>query len=99
MVYITGDTHGDLSLFKNPKLKKLNDDDILIITADHGCDPGDNSTDHTREYIPLVVYGKKIKPENLGIRKTYADISASIAEYFGIDYSGAGESFFSNVKK
>ncbi len=79
--------------------EKMRDDDILIITADHGCDPGDNSTDHTREYIPLVVYGKKIKPENLGIRKTYADISASIAEYFGIDYSGAGESFFSNVKK
>jgi len=73
--------------------EKMGQDDILIITADHGCDPGDDSTDHTREYIPLVVYGKNINPVNLGIRKTYADIAASVAEYLGIDYSGAGESF------
>jgi len=68
----------------------MGDDDILIITADHGCDPGDIHTDHTREYVPCIMYGKNIKPGNLGTRMTYADIAATVADYLGIDYSCPG---------
>ena len=78
-------------------LPKLHDDDLLIITADHGCDPGDISTDHTREYTPLLVYGKKIKPKNLGTRQTFSDIAASIAEYLGIEYNLCGNSFLGEI--
>ena len=78
-------------------LPKLRDDDLLIITADHGCDPGDISTDHTREYTPLLVYGKKIKPKNLGTRETFSDIAASIAEYLGIEYNLCGDSFLGEI--
>lgn len=78
---------------------KMKKDDILIITADHGCDPGDESTDHTREFIPLIVYGKRIKPYNLGVRNTYGDIAATVADYFGITYSGAGTSFLNCILK
>ncbi len=78
-------------------LPRLCDDDLLIITADHGCDPGDVSTDHTREYTPLLVYGKKIKPKNLGTRKTFSDISATIAEYFDIGYNLCGESYLGEL--
>lgn len=66
-------------------IEKLRDDDILMITADHGCDPGYTlTTDHTREYIPFLMYGKKIAPENLGTRETFADIAATVLEYFDI---------------
>ena len=65
---------------------KLRDDDILMITADHGCDPAyTKTTDHTREYIPFIACGKNIKEGNLGTRKTFADIAASILTYFGLD--------------
>lgn len=74
-------------------IKKLSDDDILIITADHGCDPSTPSTDHSREYIPIIMYGKNVTPRNLGIRKTYADISKTVLDYFEIDNSLPGESF------
>ena len=70
----------------------MRDDDVLIITADHGCDPGDHHTDHTREYVPCIMYGKNIAPANLGTRKTYSDIAATIADYLGIDYKCEGES-------
>ena len=70
----------------------MRDDDILIITADHGCDPGDHHTDHTREYVPCIIYGKNIAPANLGTRKTYSDIAATVADYLGIDYTCSGES-------
>ena len=70
----------------------MRDDDVLIITADHGCDPGDHHTDHTREYVPCIMYGKNITPANLGTRKTYSDIAATIADYLGIDYKCEGES-------
>ena len=72
--------------------ENMRDGDMLIITADHGCDPGDHHTDHTREYVPCVMYGKSIEPANLGTRKTYADIAATIADYLGIDYTCEGES-------
>ena len=65
-----------------------------MITADHGCDPGFTGTDHTREYIPLLATGKKLQPGNLGTRATYADIAASILDYFGVDGDVAGENMF-----
>lgn len=74
-------------------LPTLHDNDIVIVTADHGCDPSTPSTDHSREYIPLLVLGKKVKPVNLGIRKTYADIGKTIADIFGVNADIAGESF------
>lgn len=74
-------------------LEKLRDDDILMITADHGCDPGYlATTDHTREYIPFLMYGKNIEPENLGTRKTFADIAATVLKQFGIEPKFPGES-------
>lgn len=79
---------------------KLRDDDILMITADHGCDPGYTATtDHTREYIPLVAVGKNIQPGNLGTRSTFADIAASILDYLGLEGDISGENMFAYVKK
>ena len=78
---------------------KMRDDDILVITADHGCDPGDDSTDHTREYTPLIVYGKSVKPINLGTRKTFADIAATVADYLDVDFKCDGESFLDIIKE
>ena len=69
----------------------MHDDDVLMITADHGCDPGDSHTDHTREYTPLIIYGKSIKPANLGTRKTFADIAATIACYLNVPFECDGE--------
>lgn len=66
-------------------LEKMQDDDLLMITADHGCDPGYTvSTDHSREYTPFLLYGKRIEPRNLGTRSTFADIGATVLDYFGI---------------
>ena len=79
-------------------MEKLRDDDILIITADHGCDPGYTGTDHTREDVPCLVYGAKLKKDvNLGTRDTFADMGATIADYFGIGYRGDGASFLSEI--
>ena len=65
-------------------LKLLRDEDMLIITADHGCDPSTPSTDHSREYTPMVVYGNGIKAGvNLGTRESFADIGATVLEWFG----------------
>ena len=80
-------------------MEKMGEEDLLMITADHGCDPGDSHTDHTREYVPLVVYGDAVNPVNLGTRSTYADIAATVAEYLDVPYNGAGESLWSLVKK
>ena len=67
-------------------LAAMRKDDILMITADHGCDPGYKvSTDHSREYTPFVMYGSKVKPGNLGTRETFADIGATVLSYFGIE--------------
>ena len=66
--------------------KELSDDDVLIITADHGCDPGDTHTDHTREYVPLIVYGKEIKRKNLGTVKGFTAIAALISDVFELNY-------------
>ena len=80
-------------------MEKMGEEDILMITADHGCDPGDSHTDHTREYVPLVVYGRPLKPVNLGTRSTYADIAATVAEYLNVPYDGAGESLWCDLAK
>ncbi|MBN1468032.1 MAG: phosphopentomutase [Fusobacteriaceae bacterium] len=61
-------------------IENMKEKEVLIITADHGCDPAFKGTDHTREYIPILVYGKGIKPVNLGIRSTFADIAATVEE-------------------
>ena len=70
--------------------EKMKKDDILIITADHGCDPGDEHTNHTREYTPFIAYGKNIKPVNIGTRNTFADIGATAAYYLNVDYQCDG---------
>ncbi len=66
-------------------LPSLRENDLLIITADHGCDPSTPSTDHSREYTPLLMYGKGITPQNLGTRPTFADISATVLDYLGVE--------------
>lgn len=71
----------------------LRDEDVLMITADHGCDPGYMvSTDHSREYTPFLMYGKHIAPVNLGTRETFADIGATVLQYLGVSGNIAGTS-------
>lgn len=79
-------------------LGMLKDDDILMITADHGCDPITPSTDHSREYTPLVMYGKNIKAGvNLGTRETFADIATTVLDYFGLKDDIAGTSMLEDI--
>ena len=81
-------------------MSKLKKDDILMITADHGCDPGDISTDHTREYTPFLMYGDTVKKGiNLGTRKTFSDIGATILDYFEIEKNIKGESMLKEVQE
>ena len=81
-------------------LSKLGDEDMVMITADHGCDPAYTATtDHTREYVPLVMLGKSVKPANLGTRTSFADIAATVAELLGVDYECPGKSFAKEVVK
>ena len=74
-------------------LSLLQDDDIVFITADHGCDPTYKGTDHTRENVPVLMFGKKITPSELGLRQTYADIGQTIATYFNLEPMNYGKSF------
>ena len=71
----------------------LRDGDVVILTADHGCDPGDISTDHTREYTPMIAFGKSVAPVNLGTRNTFADISATVCELLKVKFDSPGKSF------
>lgn len=81
-------------------LNNMKDHDILIITADHGCDPLTPSTDHSREYVPMLIYGNRIRKNvNLGTLKTFGDIGATIAEVFNCNYGLNGESFYKKVKE
>ncbi len=92
-----------LSFFDNSLekiIKKLRDDDILIITADHGCDPTTPSTDHSREYTPMIIYGKNIKNGiNLHTRIGFYDTGATILDYLRIDEKIRGKSFLKEVIK
>lgn len=79
-------------------IEDMRDEDLLIITADHGCDPSTPSTDHSREYTPLIVYSKNINPVNLGIRDTFADIGKTITHNFDIATDLPGKSFLKDIK-
>ena len=79
-------------------LSKLGDEDIVMITADHGCDPGyAATTDHTREHVPLLVLGKQVKPVNLGTRSSFADIAATVAELLSVELDTPGTSFAGGI--
>ena len=71
---------------------KMRPDDLLLITGDHGCDPGFTGTDHTREYTPLLAAGAAVRPGSLGTRTSFADIGATVADIFGVPNPNAGES-------
>lgn len=79
-------------------LEKLGDEDLVMITADHGCDPSYTATtDHTREYVPLLILGKQVKPGNLGTRTGFQNIAATVAELLNVDYATEGKSFAAEI--
>ena len=79
-------------------LAQLGDEDLVMITADHGCDPGYTATtDHTREYVPLLVLGKQVRPVDLGTRKSFADIAATVAQLLDVQLDTPGESFANQI--
>ena len=79
-------------------MKALKEDDLLMFTADHGCDPGFPGTDHTREDVPLLCYGKAFKEGvNLGTRTSFADIAQTIADVLQVEFEGDGESFYKEI--
>ena len=79
-------------------MEKMGQDDLVMITADHGCDPAYTATtDHTREYVPLLILGKAVKPVNLGTRVGFADIAATVTELLGVDYDTPGKSFAKEI--
>ncbi|WP_347562691.1 phosphopentomutase [Clostridium sp. HBUAS56010] len=81
-------------------IKAMRMDDVLIITADHGCDPGTPSTDHSREYTPMLIYGEGIKAGvSIGTRETFADIAATVLDLFQVKGSISGTSFLEEVKQ
>ena len=73
--------------------EKIREEDLLIICADHGCDPGTVSTDHSREYVPLLVYQRKGEKKNLGTRQSFSDLAVSVAKYLELSHTFSGESF------
>ena len=77
---------------------KLRAEDILMVTADHGCDPAyTKTTDHTREYTPFIMYGKKVKPVNHGTRETFADIAATVLDHLGVEQKTCGTSMYAVI--
>lgn len=80
-------------------MQTMRPDDVLILCADHGNDPGHSGWDHTREYVPALIYGTNIRPGvNLGTRATFADLAATIAEYLGVKTTSIGTSFLEDIK-
>jgi phosphopentomutase len=80
-------------------LEALRPDDVLVFTADHGCDPTTPSTDHSREYVPLLVYGARMRGGvDLGTRSTFADLGATIAEWLRLSPLPSGRSFAAEVR-
>lgn len=81
-------------------LQQMREDDVLILTADHGCDPGYPGTDHTRECVPVLLYGAPVRENvNLGVRHSFADIAATVLEMLGVSGSTDGESFWGEIKR
>ena len=77
-----------LEILKGPTfMENMREDDILMITADHGCDPGDLSTDHTREYVPLILYGQSIVPKNHGTKNGFTTIAKFVTDALGVSYT------------
>ena len=75
-------------------MKMLGPEDVVMITADHGCDPAYTATtDHTREYVPFLALGPKVRPGNLGTRGSFADIAATVTELLGVPFETPGRSF------
>jgi phosphopentomutase len=84
--------------FELPSLTSaLREDDLLFITADHGNDPTTDSTDHAREKAPLLAIGSRVRPVNLGVRQTFSDLGATVAEWLGVSFRGKGESFLAQL--
>ncbi len=80
-------------------MAKLGDEDLLMITADHGCDPAyTKTTDHTREYTPFLMYGKHVEPVNFGTRETFADIAATVLDCLGVAGRVSGTSMYRQVR-
>ncbi|MEO7137111.1 MAG: phosphopentomutase [Gemmatimonadales bacterium] len=96
---IPGFTRGLVELDRSmPRLLNgVREDDLVIFTADHGNDPTTPSTDHSREIVPLLVYGPKVRPADLGRRHTFADIGQTVADFLGVPALGAGTSFLPEV--
>ena len=78
-------------------LEKMREDDILIITADHGCDPATPSTDHSREYVPLLILGNNVKGENLGTLSGFSHIAATVCDLLNVNYTGEGKSLADKI--
>lgn len=78
-------------------ITSMAENDLLCITADHGCDPTTPGTDHSREYVPLMIFGEKIKGTNLGIRDTFSDVAQSIADFFNLEQFFPGTSFLTDL--
>lgn len=87
----------EFDLFLGEAFKLLKKEDLLVITADHGCDPTFEGTDHTREYIPLLLHGRSIRAVDLGVRGTFADLGATVAEILGSEATAAGKSFAGEI--
>ncbi len=81
-----------------PLVARLRPGDLLIVTADHGCDPAFPGTDHTREYVPLLVYGPGLAGRPLGTRETFADVGASVLDAFGLAPEYPGRSFVAEIR-
>jgi len=78
-------------------LGRLRGDDLFAITADHGNDPTTPSTDHARERVPVLVTGRRVQARSIGERSTFSDLGSTVAEWFGLDWRGRGESFLSEI--
>jgi len=78
-------------------LARLGDEDVVMLTADHGCDPSDQDTDHSREDVPLLVLGKQIRPAALGIRDSFADVAATVCDLLGVAFHTPGKSFMEEI--
>ena len=93
--YATALSRFDMAL---PKIAQgLKDEDLLIITADHGCDPGDTSTDHTREHVPIIMVGKGLTQKNLGTFESYSVIASTVADLLDVEYETESKSLKNKI--